>query len=301
MKRFKILQRISSGRFAETFEATDNVTGERMAVKVARDDGRLPPPTPQSTLDVDLMLGAALPAGLKPAEVLSAEATLLNRHTGGGLPKLLLVKPSFLALEYLDGFTMDALAQGDTGVSERIRWVRALALTLSSLSQSGTTPLHGDIKPSNAMVAPSGEVTLINPTAGMFIHSGQRVLETALFTPIYNPFFEESDQPAFGLTALEALTGKHPLLNLRSKPRAISDALTIELRAAKTLGRDVYACRLPRMSLLRDALAPDPESLAVEAVLLRCVGLSLQGETLGLCERYTNFAEVYEALDRIGV
>jgi serine/threonine protein kinase len=158
-------------------------------------------------------------------------------------------------------------------------------------------PYHGDVKPENVLTDRSQRVRLIDPASafGREKGSNQRVL-----TPLYNPWFDKSDVAAFGLTLVEALTGKQ-LLACASRNRPLNKLgprLTQSVAAAEGMGRSRYLAYLQWMPMPTE-LQPDfPEPL--EQLALRCLRLERTGGGLELADPPRRLGVIARELRRIG-
>jgi serine/threonine-protein kinase len=110
-----------------------------------------------------------------------------------------------LVLEYVRGKTLREKIRSLEGI--HLNWFRAVARALLALKQAGTLDYHGDLKPENLVVKPSGKVVLLDPAMRTPEH---RVVTT---TPHYNPLLltdSKADVMAIGIMIYEILTGTLP-------------------------------------------------------------------------------------------
>jgi serine/threonine protein kinase len=110
-----------------------------------------------------------------------------------------------LVLEYVRGKTLREKIRSLEGI--HLNWFLAVARALLALKQAGTLDYHGDLKPENLVVKPSGKVVLLDPAMRTPEH---RVVTT---TPHYNPLLltdSKADVMAIGIMIYEILTGTLP-------------------------------------------------------------------------------------------
>lgn len=110
-----------------------------------------------------------------------------------------------LVLEYVRGKTLREKIRSLEGI--HLNWFLAIVRALSALKQAGTLDYHGDLKPENVVVKPSGKVVMLDPAMRTPEH---RVVTT---TPHYNPLLmtdSKADVMAIGIMIYEILTGTLP-------------------------------------------------------------------------------------------
>jgi serine/threonine protein kinase len=110
-----------------------------------------------------------------------------------------------LVLEFVRGKTMREKIRSLEGI--HLNWFLALVRALITLKDQGALAYHGDLKPENIIVKPSGKVVMIDP--GMRLHD-HRIVTT---TPHYNPLLlceSKADVMAIGIMIYEILTGTLP-------------------------------------------------------------------------------------------
>jgi len=110
-----------------------------------------------------------------------------------------------VVLEYVRGKTLREKIRALEGI--RLNWFLAITRALQDLNESGTLEYHGDLKPENIIVKPSGSVVMIDPalrsTKGNLIST----------TPHYNPLLlrsNKADVMGLGVMLYEILTGTLP-------------------------------------------------------------------------------------------
>jgi len=110
-----------------------------------------------------------------------------------------------LVMDYVPGKTLREKIRNCEGI--RLNWFLTIVRALVELKRSGKLAYHGDVKPENIIVKPSGSVVLIDPAA--------RDAEQSMITtsPHYNPLFlcsSKADVMGIGVMLYEILTGVMP-------------------------------------------------------------------------------------------
>jgi serine/threonine-protein kinase len=110
-----------------------------------------------------------------------------------------------LVMDYVRGTTLREKIRSLEGI--HLNWFLALTRALLALKDQGAMSYHGDLKPENIIVKPSGKVVMLDPA----LRAGeQRVVTT---TPHYNPLLltdSKADVMAIGIMIYEILTGTLP-------------------------------------------------------------------------------------------
>src|SRR5690606_13875724 len=123
---------------------------------------------------------------------------------------------SFLAMELVEGPSSSAWAR-EANANDRMRAVIEMARGIAAAHAVGV--VHGDVKPANVLVGEDGHVKLADfGLARVQRRAAQDADRAVGGTPAYaDPRLSagarpgpEHDQFAFGITALELLTGRHP-------------------------------------------------------------------------------------------
>jgi serine/threonine-protein kinase len=170
--------------------------------------------------------------------------------------------PFYFVMPLLDGVTLeDHLAAGPIDAAQALWIARQAAEALAALHQAGWR--HGDVKPANLLVAPTGHVTLIDLGFARRLDESPRGSELLLGTPAYaapeclclpHGIGERADVYSLGVTLFEMLAGRRPF----------SGAEPAELAAAHAQGAlpDLrrFAPAAPRdvSQLVRRMLAKEP-------------------------------------------
>lgn len=226
---YRIHRFLGRGGFASVFLAQHEETGEKVALKVGQSSGggrqvtRLLEVTARRT-----------PEGISPDELpaeavffekngvridlfdeqevrqlLVAEGELLDnaKHENlvGLRDKLTIDGNPVLVLDYVRGKTLREKIRSLEGI--HLNWFLALVRALIALKDQGVMSYHGDLKPENLIVKPSGKIVMIDPS----LRSAEHGVVTT--TPHYNPLLltdSKADVMAIGIMIYEILTGTLP-------------------------------------------------------------------------------------------
>ncbi len=226
---YQISRFLGRGGFASAFLAEHQGSGEKVALKVGHPSGggrqvtRLYEITSRRTpegISPDELPGEAVflePAGFRIdlldeneiSQMLRTEAALLEHNSSTNLVKLVdrleLDGGPVLVLEFVRGKTLREKIRGLEGI--HLNWFLAAVRALIKLKDEGALDYHGDLKPENIVVKPSGKIVLIDPAMRL---PGQPVITT---TPHYNPLLHcdsKADVMAIGIMIYEILTGTLP-------------------------------------------------------------------------------------------
>jgi serine/threonine protein kinase len=113
-----------------------------------------------------------------------------------------------IVMDYVAGKTLREKIRALEGI--RLNWFLSVVRTLMRLGRNGTMPYHGDLKPENIIVKPSGSVVMIDPS----MRDNDRSLIST--TPHYNPLLlmnSKADVMGIGIMLYEILTGALPFEN----------------------------------------------------------------------------------------
>jgi eukaryotic-like serine/threonine-protein kinase len=282
--RFEIGRLVGRGGMGAVYEARDPRLGRKVAIKVIQ-------AAPDERARV-LVEARALARLQHPAVVQVYEADVDGDDV-------------YIVMEYVEGVRLGAwLEESRPTVTEILRVLRAAGEGLASAHAAGV--VHGDFKPDNVLVTPSGQAKIVDfglariaggreggraPAPGP--RSGYTIAGAG--TPGYmapeqrrgERVDARSDQYSFCVTLFEALVGHRPFAGVA----------TIAERARRGLIDERFLGRLP--SRLRAALAaehaPAPARGDVPAWIDRAVsrGLAAQAE-----ERWPSMDALLVALGR---
>jgi serine/threonine protein kinase len=226
---YRITRYLGRGGFSSVYLAQHEETGNKVALKVGSPSG--------GGRQVTRMLEVTsrrTPEGISPDELpaeavffeaqgvridlfdqnevetmLRAEGELLAKCQHENMVQLIdrivVDGAPVLVLEYVRGKTLREKIRSLEGI--HLNWFLALVRSLIALKEQGSLEYHGDLKPENVIVKPSGKVVMLDP--------GMRLPErrTITTTPHYNPLLltdSKADVMAIGIMIYEILTGTLP-------------------------------------------------------------------------------------------
>jgi serine/threonine protein kinase len=226
---YRIDRFLGRGGFASVYLAQHEETGEKVAIKVGQASGggrqvtRLLEVTSRRTPDgisPDELPAEAVffePQGIRIdlfdeqeiRHMLHAEGELLahakHENLVGLRERITIDGNPVLVMDYVRGKTLREKIRSLEGI--HLNWFLALTRALIALKDQGVMSYHGDLKPENIIVKPSGKVVMLDPA----MRAGeQRVVTT---TPHYNPLLltdSKADVMAIGIMIYEILTGTLP-------------------------------------------------------------------------------------------
>lgn len=139
-ERFELQGLLGRGGGGEVWAARDRASGSRVALKVLHQSG-----------------------GAAEAEGLIRETIALSGLEGLGFPRVLMVGRTpdgrlYLARELVDGESLEKVAEDDP--RRALSLLCSVADVLTVVHRAGL--LHGDVKPANVIVRPTGDVALVD-------------------------------------------------------------------------------------------------------------------------------------------
>ncbi|MFQ6101725.1 MAG: serine/threonine-protein kinase [Anaerolineae bacterium] len=208
--RYQIIALLSEGGMGAVYEALDITLGVRCALKEM-----LPyPGTP----------GTALP---QLREQFLQEAQLLAALRHPNLPRVTdhfeEDGNAYLVMDFIHGKRLDEIIdeKGKLSEDEVFGWARQLMEALAHCHEQGV--IHRDVKPQNVVIAPQGQVTLVDFGLAKLIDPDDphtRTVMRGLGTPEYAPPEQydakkgstdaRTDVYSLGATLYHALTGEPP-------------------------------------------------------------------------------------------
>jgi serine/threonine-protein kinase len=225
---YEIIGPLGKGGMGEVFRARDTTLGREVAIKtlpsaLAKEPDRL----------ARFEREAKLLAALNHPHI--AVVYGLDEHEG----------TKYLAMELVEGETLERKLQGALPVEEALRIALQIAEALEAAHEKGV--VHRDLKPANLMVTPNGQVKVLDfglakafsgdPSSTMIANSPALslamtqqgfILGTAGYMSPEQASGQASDQRAdiwaFGVVLFELLTGK-PLFSGESVPHVLADVL----------------------------------------------------------------------------
>jgi serine/threonine protein kinase len=108
-------------------------------------------------------------------------------------------------LDYVRGKTLREKIRALEGI--RLNWFLTMVRSLRKMAHTGSLAYHGDLKPENIVIKPSGSVVMLDPA----MRADERGIITT--TPHYNPLLlrdGKADVMAIGVMLYEILTGVLP-------------------------------------------------------------------------------------------
>jgi len=226
---YRVTRFLGRGGFSSVYLAQNESSGDKVALKVGHNSGggrqvtRLLEVTSRRTpegISPDELPGEALfpERGAvridlfdesEVGSMLDAEADVLHGAHHDNLVQLReridVGGSHVLVLDYVRGKTLREKIRSLEGI--HLNWFLAVVRSLIALRDDGGLAYHGDLKPENLIIKPSGKVVMIDPA----MRTPDDSVRTT--TPHYNPLLHtdsKADVMAIGIMIYEILTGTLP-------------------------------------------------------------------------------------------
>ena len=297
-----IEDRIADGRFSSVYRGTKLAGSSRKAFKVAKSSDVTDPGAGRSqwaTAALTIFEGGVTPVRPDSHQILAFQGHKLEACNDPALPTVEEMVSgeglSYFRMEFLPGQSLRQLLRlGQASIKTFLEIARALA----RLHENPAFGYHGDLKPDNILVSPSG-VRLLDPGYfGKLDCQEGRDLTCAITTPGYYPFMEPDDLFALGIMLWESVCRQHPLVGTGdSRAEKVTAKLQSWVQSYENVGQYFLSpiLRLRRPSELVPGIPPE-----VEQVLLTGMRLSLDQtgrlERAPGFQRFTDLAESLEPL-----
>lgn len=274
---YAITRVLGEGGFAKVYQVAGPY-GEPAVIKLAKSAS--PNPYGGGTVamrfaqPIAFHTGGIGPLGISPSQVIEREGMMLKGLSDPFFPQVhatgTLGERAYILYEYVEGATLRE--RFEEREAPPLMTFLEIGEALAARSASGRLPFHGDLKPENIIIEPSGRWRLLDPSCASAEGKplGTRGLIT---TPSYYPFLTPDDRPALALMIVEALTGialisEDPVYPPQRATHAFHqwlDALTVAGR-----GRYVQALRhVPRLEELSLIFSEELSRVVLKALYLR--------------------------------
>ena len=234
--RYLVLRKVGQGGMGAVYQVTDtHLTGRTWAIKEMTDAAITDPLEKQQAI-----------------QVFRREAETLARLEHPNLPRVTDFfeegGKQYLVMEFVPGETLEdkVIRQGGPlPESMVLQWAAQLCDVLTFLHEQRPPVIFRDLKPSNVMITPEGQVKLIDFGIVRLFKPGKRKDTVSMGTPGYTPPEQygqaqtdpRSDIYALGATLHRLLTGYDPALTPLSLPPVKSLNPGVSDRAAQATER----------------------------------------------------------------
>lgn len=232
--RYLIVRKVGQGGMGAVYQATDtHLIGRTWAVKEMTDTAITDPLEKQQAI-----------------QVFRREAEMLARLKHPNLPRVTDFFEEggkhYLVMEFVPGETLeDKIIRQGSPLPESVvlQWAAQLCDVLTFLHEQQPPVIFRDLKPSNVMVTPEGQVKLIDFGIVRLFKPGKRKDTVSMGTPGYTPLEQygqaqtdpRSDIYALGATLHRLLTGYDPALTPLGLPPVKSLNPGVSDRAAQAV------------------------------------------------------------------
>lgn len=290
---------LGDGPFATVYSAT-NKSGNHCVIKVAKTEGTGDGGTGFfHSIALERITQGFCEFEPNTKELLNIQyeflQTYLNKHLVRPIELKSIAGLDMLLLEYVDGTSLRELIIDKKATIDH---VRATALALQSLARNPNFKIHGDIKPENIIITPTGTAVLLDPGYyGQLTRSDGILVRCSITTPQYYPFVNGDDLLALGLILWEVATGQNLIATRADKSRTPGGKLADKIKTAQSTG-NAYPAAL--------ANASPPQQIAsilnsgIAAVVAKAVRLEFDANGVpDFAPGYAHIDELVAALDGI--
>ncbi|MEX2271959.1 MAG: serine/threonine-protein kinase [Vicinamibacterales bacterium] len=247
---YEILAEAGRGGMGVVYRARDTRLGRDVAVKCVAEGAS---PSQKARLENEARMAARIshPA-IATVYALEEEPSTGSGQGGGQL---------FLISEFVDGETLRArVSKGPIAGPELARFAKAIAHGLAAAHREGVA--HGDLKPENIIVRPSGDIKILDFGLAE-TRTGVAPLAAAdavAGTPGYmapeqlrgQPADARADVFAYGVLLFEMATGRHPFAGDRGS--------MLEAALSNRAAFDTHELPAAIAAIVARCLAPDPSN-----------------------------------------
>lgn len=283
---YKLQECCGRGTFGTVYRATaDDAQQHQVAIKVANEGSKDTPKDKTHVHSVALGIFSGGYGNISPVGSALLQLQCRRSQTSSMFPRtegpFVIGETNFLVMEFLKGMTLRQLLNLDLRAGET--YVNDLELSIKvfeSLAALEVSELgyHGDLKPDNIVLSGTG-VRVIDPGYFGPLNCIEGLIPNAVITsPDYYPCLEPDDAFASGAILWEIAMRQSPLRALQS----LSDRST--LRPGPLLSQMILSQELvgryflsPMAKFVLPSAQSSPPPPAVEALLLRVLGLEVQG------------------------
>lgn len=252
--KYEILKEIGRGGMSIVYLARDNRLNKQWAIKEIRKKG--------NSKSDEIIINSLL-----------AEADLMKRLDHPALPRIVDIVSSFatiyIIMDYIEGRSLDVILKekGARPEEDVISWSRQLAEALRYLHSQNPPIIYRDMKPSNIMLKPDGNVKIIDFGIAGEYRENALSATTVLGTRGYAPpeqyagrTDKRSDIFSLGMTMYSLITGRDPVkgdiyMPVRQIDKDLSEG--IELIIDKCVQPDVNDRYQSCEELLKDIKHPE--------------------------------------------